>query len=81
MVEEVWKNNGGAPWLIACTTLVEGLRKSGRAEKASEFMEKMMMSVGLVPDSVTLNLLLRSMRFWSFDGCKQVESVGDKQRV
>ncbi|KAJ0258971.1 Pentatricopeptide repeat-containing protein [Hirschfeldia incana] len=62
MVEEVWKNNnGGAPCLIACTTLVEGLRKSGRAEKASEFMEKMMMNVGVVPDSVTFNLLLRDL--------------------
>ncbi|CAN7103866.1 unnamed protein product, partial [Brassica rapa subsp. narinosa] len=61
MVEEVWKNKGGAPCLIACTTLVEGLRRSGRAEKASEFMEKMIMNVGLVPDSVTFNLLLRDL--------------------
>ncbi|KAG2326642.1 hypothetical protein Bca52824_009370 [Brassica carinata] len=57
MVEEV----GGTPCLIACTTLVEGLRKSGRAERASEFLEKVMMNVGLVPDSVTFNLLLRDL--------------------
>ncbi|CAH8363301.1 unnamed protein product [Eruca vesicaria subsp. sativa] len=60
MVEEVWKN-GGDLCLIACTTLVEGLRKSGRAEKASEFMEKMMVNVGVVPDSVTFNLVLRDL--------------------
>ncbi|CAL9235831.1 unnamed protein product [Arabidopsis halleri] len=50
MVEELWKK-GQTPCFIACTTLVQGLRKSERVEKASGFMEKMM-NAGILRDDL-----------------------------
>ncbi|XP_039173518.1 pentatricopeptide repeat-containing protein At2g36240-like [Eucalyptus grandis] len=51
---------GNIPSLIACTTLVEGLRKQKKREDALALMENMLKE-GIVPDIVTFNCLLEDL--------------------
>lgn len=59
LVNELWEN-GYAPGLISCTTLVEGLRRSGRIEKSVDVMRKML-NEGTLPDTVTFSCVLEDM--------------------
>ncbi|GMJ04924.1 hypothetical protein like AT2G36240 [Hibiscus trionum] len=59
VVNELWMK-GNVPSLIACITLIEGLRRSQRRDDAFELMEKMLKD-GIVPDIVTFNCLMRDL--------------------
>ncbi|CAH9059345.1 unnamed protein product [Cuscuta epithymum] len=59
LVNELW-SRGNAPSPVACTTLIEGLRKESKIEEASMFL-KHMLNECIVPDGVTFNCLLSSM--------------------
>ncbi|KAM3379473.1 hypothetical protein P3S68_011887 [Capsicum galapagoense] len=56
LVHELWRN-GNSPSLIACTTLIEGLKRTRKIDEAYEIMEKMLQEC-MLPDSVTFNCLL-----------------------
>ncbi|CAI0540013.1 unnamed protein product [Linum tenue] len=60
LVYELWKN-GNVPSLICSTTLVEGLRKSGRIEEAFRLMEKLLNGNVIVPDIITFNCLIQDV--------------------
>ncbi|KAJ0959825.1 hypothetical protein J5N97_000466 [Dioscorea zingiberensis] len=54
VVDELWRT-GNVPSLIACTTLIEGLRRSARIDEALEVMERML-EEGLLSSSKGLEL-------------------------
>ncbi|KAH0971653.1 hypothetical protein GBA52_023809 [Prunus armeniaca] len=59
VVDELWRK-GNVPSLIACTTLIEGLRRSARIDEAFGLMKRML-EEGIVPDIVTFNCLLQDL--------------------
>ncbi|CAI9097734.1 OLC1v1034210C1 [Oldenlandia corymbosa var. corymbosa] len=59
IVDELW-GSGYSPSLIACIVLVESLRCNRRIDEACRFVERMLRECSL-PDSITLNCLLRDM--------------------
>ncbi|EOY08249.1 Pentatricopeptide (PPR) repeat-containing protein, putative [Theobroma cacao] len=59
VVNELWIK-GNVPSLIACTTLIEGLRRLGRREDAFRLMDKMLKD-GIVPDIMTFNCLMQDL--------------------
>ncbi|XP_039173515.1 pentatricopeptide repeat-containing protein At2g36240-like [Eucalyptus grandis] len=60
LVDGLCTEDGNIPSLIACTTLVEGLRKQKKREDALALMENMLKE-GIVPDIVTFNCLLEDL--------------------